>query len=292
MKMPFCRLDTTVPVFVGSLLALVAWFACLPTAQASILNFDIFDDTEPLYQEDFPEGFAINQEYGDNVSGPTQVATNGTTEFNYGEGGEGFTPNVFVGYGPSSIFTGGPNLWRYDYGDLTRVLYQGSTNTGVGNDYDFLDIVFYAEPGYDVVLYEFDLGGWFESDYTINAVTVYDGVPFPFLTPTNDIFEATDVLVKGAGPDSTHIDFGGTPLTAHVVWLRIDATNLGATSELIGIDNIRFGQAENGNPDEPPVDLGAIADALQPAEVPELASIVIWLGGLTCAAVAAQRRSA
>ncbi|MGH9718628.1 MAG: hypothetical protein ACRD8O_00315, partial [Bryobacteraceae bacterium] len=75
--------------------------------------------------EDYPEGFAINQEYGDRVTGTPDV--NGTTTFHYLFGAEGFTPNVEIGYGPTAIFTGGPTLWRYDYGDLQRVLFQGST---------------------------------------------------------------------------------------------------------------------------------------------------------------------
>jgi hypothetical protein len=270
----------------------VAWACCLcaSPAWASILTFDIFDD-EYASTENFPEGFGINQEYGDGVNSASQIATNGTTTFEYGVGVEGYTPNVTASYGPFSIFTGGPSLWRYDYGNLERVLYQGSTFTGIGNDYDVLDIVLVADPGYDVVLYDFDLGGWFETDYTINAVTVYDGVPFPFITPTNQISETFDVDVAGAGPASTHFDFGGSPLTAHVIWLRIDANNLGATSELIGIDNIRFGQVENDTPDQPPVDLADIDAALQPAEVPEAASFLVWLGGLCCVGLVGKRRT-
>src|SRR5678815_734447 len=89
-------------------------------AKATILTFSI---TDPVYpNEQYPEGFAINQEYGDRAAGSPVV--NGTTTFEYAFGSEGFTPNVTVGYGPSSIFTGGPSLWRYDYGDLDRILYQ------------------------------------------------------------------------------------------------------------------------------------------------------------------------
>jgi hypothetical protein len=291
-KTLFDTIDLDTKIVAWAFIALLALFAATLPARASILTFDIFDETNPLYQENFPEGFGINQEHGDRIDSASQLATNGTTTFDYGVGAEGYTPNVTVDYGPFSIFTGGPSLWRYDYGDLERVLYQGSTATGVGNDYDILDIVFVADPGYDVVLYGLDLGGWFQTDYTIKAVTVYDGVPFPFLTPTNDIYEATDVLVAGAGPASTHVDFDGTPLTAHVIWLRIDASNLGATSELIGIDNIRFGQVDNGMPDQPPVDLAEIDAALQPAEVPEVASLVVWLGGLLCATLVSQRKTA
>ena len=41
----------------------------------------------------------------------------------------------------------------------------------------------YAAAGYDVVLYGFDLGGY-QGDFTIEGVEVFDGIPFPFLTPS------------------------------------------------------------------------------------------------------------
>jgi hypothetical protein len=291
MKTLFSTINLETKIVAWAFIVLLALFAAALPARASILTFDIFDETAYHVSEHFPEGFGINQEYGDRiVDGTPQTATNGTTTFQYGGDGDNYTPNVTVSYGPFSIFTGGPSLWRYDYGDLERVLYQGSAFTGVGNDYDILDIVFVADPGYDVVLYDIGLGGWFQTDYTINAVTVYDGVPFPFITPTNQIYEAFDVSVAGAGPTSTHFDFGGMEQQAHVIWLRIDASNLGADSGRIGIDNIRFRQVENGNPNEPPVDLAGIEAALQPAEVPEVASLVVWLGGLLCATLVSQRK--
>ena len=260
------------------------------TARASILTFDISDDAYAS-TGNFPEGFGINQEYGDRISGASQIATNSTTTFGYGVGVEGYTPKVTVSYGPFSIFTGGPELWRTDYGNLERVLYQGSRFTGVGNDYDVLDVVLVADPGYDAVLYDFDLGGWNKTNYTINAVTVFDGVPFPFITPTNQIYDQANVAVAGSGPASTHIDLTSLSLTAHVIWLRIDANNLGATSENIGIDNIRFGQVTNDTPDQPPVDPSEIDAALQPGVVPESASILVWLGGLSCIGLAGKRRT-
>ena len=221
-------------------------------AKATILTFSI---TDPVYpNEQYPEGFAINQEYGDRVAGSPVV--NGTTTFEYAFGSEGFTPNVTVGYGPSSIFTGGPSLWRYDYGDLDRILYQGSTFTGIGFDYDYLAIEFQADPGYDVLLYGFDLGGWFHTDYTINGVAVYDSYLNLFFPENNRIFYDQNALVRGDGPDHTSYTFG-TPLRGNTITIFIDANNLGAQSELIGLDNIRFGQD------------------LTPAAVPEPASL--WL---------------
>src|SRR5262245_40849633 len=102
-------------------------------AHATILTFDLLD---PIGS--YPEGFGIQQEYGDGVTATSGRNSSGYS-FSYGVGAEGFTPNIDVLYGPASFFTGGPSLWRYDYGDLTNVLYQGSDGP-VGNDYDYLSI--------------------------------------------------------------------------------------------------------------------------------------------------------
>lgn len=228
-------------------------------AHATILTFDIRDPGQYPFSEDFPEGVPQGQfaGYGNHVSGPT--ALNGSLQFGYGVGAEGYTPNVTVQYGPFSIFTGGPQLWRYDFGDLDRVMYQGSTGA-VGNDYDHLDIILTAAPGYDVVLYGFDLGGWFRTDYTIASVIVFDGQPFPFLTPTNQIEILTDVLVQGS-QGHTSISFA-TPPRGHELWLRIDAGNLGDLSENIGIDNIRFGEAPTAQTVPEPAGLALVGAAL------------------------------
>ncbi len=218
---------------------LLAIVACGRTADATILTFDIFD-VEYSSSEDFPEGFSINQEYGDRVTGPMATATNGTTDFFYGEAGEGYTPNVTAHYGPTSIFTGDPSLWRYDYGDLTRVLYQGSTAQPIGTNYDYLDIRLTADPGYEVVLYGFDLGGWFQADYTINEVAVFDGgASLDPMAPR--LYSDPMALVAGVGPAHTTYSFA-TQLRGNSLSLLIDARNLGDFSELIAIDNIRFGQ--------------------------------------------------
>ncbi len=120
------------------LIALLTGFlsGTVSPAHASILTFDITDLSDPaLYpvSENFPEGFTVDQTYGDRVISTS--VTVGNTKFEYGNDTEGFTPNVVVEYGPYSIYTGGPSLWRYNYGNLVRVLYQGSTYTGLGNDY-------------------------------------------------------------------------------------------------------------------------------------------------------------
>ena len=260
------------------LLCLVTWVGLVGAAslsKASIATFDI-TDPNPLYAgtEMFPEGYGLSAmtDYGDRVTSTSM--SHGTSTYGYGVGAEGFTPNVTMDFGPFSLLSGGPELWRYDYGDLTRVMYQGSRGS-VGTNYNVLQIVIKADPFYDAILYGFDLGGWNQTDYQIDAVVVYDGIPFPFLTPTNDIYKATIVNVNGSGPSHTTFDCGAG-LRAHEIWITIDANNLGDVSEYIGIDNIRFGQVER-------------TDGTS-GEAPEASSILIWGGIAACSAIYARRR--
>lgn len=242
--------------------------------RGSILTFDIFDASDPrLYpvSEDFPEGYGVDQQYGDRVTSASQ--TIGPTTFEYGENGEGFTPNVVVEYGPGSILTGGPSLWRYDYGDLVRVLYQGST-VGNGTNYNYLLITLRADFGYDALLYGFDLGGWFQSDYEINSVSVYDAQFNGFFPELNRVFHDPGATVLGAGPTHSSYVFN-TPIRANVISILIDSNNLGDTSEFIAIDNIRIGQDIDPDPD--------------PAPVPEPATALLMAAGLGALALRARR---
>ena len=263
-------------------------------AMATILTFDIVDPTDYAVSENFPEGVGVGDSpnpldgYGSFVTSGSGLHANGTTTFGYGEAGEGFTPNVRVDYGPFSIFTGGPELWRKDYGDLERVLYQGSRGS-VGNNYDYLDIVFTADAGFEVELYGFDLAGWFMSDYVIRGVSVYDGIPFPFLTPTNQLDAQANVDVQGAGGTHTTVTYA-TPLRAQQIWLSIDATNLGDLSENIGIDNIRFGQRENAANNRP-LPAPNLEDLPDRVSVPAPGGLLLGLGALALA-LGARRRVA
>lgn len=308
-------------VAAGALASLAATAALTTSrpASASVLPFEVFDSTLGAPYNDpgvpptrpgygYTEGYRVPEDYGDNVTS-TEVFVGPDRVYQYGIGAEGSTLNVSASYGPFSIFTGGPELFRGGYGDLNGVMYQGSRfppppDPAIGNDYSNLDIVLAADPGYDVLLYGFDLGGY-QDNYTINAVTVYDGVPNALFTPTNQAFEELNVLVEGASQTS-HTTFdetrfatsgsimhaGGGPIQSHLIWIRIDSSNLGALSENIGIDNIRFGQVYTGNMDLP-IDPGAIDDALQPplaGAVPEAASAIVWLVGGGAAALVSVRR--
>jgi hypothetical protein len=290
-------------------LGLVLGFA--KPAHATILTFEVFDPDpfflngnfnnqavdphlDPSYG--YPEGFrldgyfntAASGLYGSRV-GSTDVTADNGVRFLYGIGAEGFTPNVRAYYGPYSIFTGGPTLWREGYSDLDGVLYQGSAlgNPPIGTDYNILDVVLVADAGFDVQLFGFDLGS-FGADRTVGAVEVFDGVPFPLLTPTNYLF-GPETNVDVLASMSTHIDFGGTLLQSPVIWLRINANNLGADSENIAIDNIRFGQIASNNPGTlDPADIDAAFVSTE--AVPEPASAVLCLVGGVFAGIGFRRR--
>jgi hypothetical protein len=195
----------------GGLLCVVLALALgIGPAEATILIFD-----ERLPDTPTSNNVLVPQAYGDNVAGSPQGG------FTYGLNGEGFTPNVVVGYGPPSVL-----MWTTDYGNLTNVIYR---QTG-----GILDLTLTADPGYRVLLYSFDMAGWLKTDYTINAVQVFDGA-------NSSLFGCFSCAIEGT---SGHTAFSfSDPLTSQVLRIHFDATNLGGLANNIGLDNVRFGQA-------------------------------------------------
>jgi len=232
----------------GALSAVSLWNGL---AHATILTFDISDSTlaDPPYVGGFPEGYGTGfsfpfsplNGYGNNVAGPTGMNVNGTTSFSYGVGTEGYTPDVTAEYGPGGFISGAPVLWREGYGDLTNVLEQGGA-------WNTLSVDLVAASGLDVLLYGFDLGGY-QGDITITGVEVFDGMPFPFIFPTNQIFSDYGIANSGVtvpGPGGGALSYAfSTPLRSNRIVIRISTTepiSLADQHDLIGIDNIRFGQ--------------------------------------------------
>ncbi len=161
-------------------------------SHATILEFDQMRALGAVVP--IVSGNDVPQDYGDRVAGTFQAVPGGT--FTYGEAGEGFTPNVVVEYVSSGPAGGNDvSLWQDSYGDLMNVVFGNqSSNT--------LNVRLTSDAGFNVLLHGFDLGGWPNTDYTINAVRVLDG--------GSELFSQSDVRVEG---DST----GATP---HVVRLR------------------------------------------------------------------------
>ena len=240
------------------LLLLVLLSSGLPaTGRATILLFDqirVGGSIVPTIS-----GNSLPQDYGDNATGPSVSAPGGS--FTYGEAGEGFTPNVVADYFTTAN-SPGSSLWADSYGDLTNVLFGNQNSLS-------MNILLTADAGFDVLLYGFDLGGWPNADFTINAVSVFAG-----MTP---LFSQSNVLVQGdaVGPGHTVFDFGSA-LVGNSLLIQIDYSNLlGGQQDNIGIDNIRFGQ-----------------DPLPQATVPEPSTLWLLLSGAIAAMAVSRRRTA
>lgn len=202
----------------------------------------------------------VPQDYGDRVTGSPMAVAGG--DFTYGNNGEGFTPNVVAEYSSANRVA----LWTVSYGDLVNVMF-ATVESGLAPT--AMNVRLTADPGFEVLLYDFDLAGYPQADYTIDAVTVYSGV-----TP---LFSQSNVLVEGnlTGPRHTPFVFA-TPLRGPEILIEIDFSNIAVgAQDNIGIDNIRFGQ----DPSE----------AL-PEEMPEPAALPLLLSALGVLGFAARRK--
>lgn len=205
-------------------------------SDATILQFDQIREGGVVVPT--ISGRGVQQDYGDRVQGATMNVAGG--QFTYGEAGEGYTPNILVDYFTATASPSNPgvSLWENGYGDLTNVIF-GSNHS------QSLNVRLSADSGYQVQLYHFDLAGWANLDYTINAVTIFGN--------SVALFSQDNVLVEGDsnGPRHTVFDFAA-PLTAQELLIQIDYSNLaGGQHDNIAMDNIRFGQT----PPPPPVPL-------------------------------------
>jgi len=225
-------------------------------AGATILTFDgTAFPNEPVGNSDPLEGATIDDGYGDRVTTLTQ----NSGAFVYGVGVEGFTPNVVARY--DSIPGANLGVWRFDYGDLVRVLF--ANNGGI------IQLQLFADPDFDVQLYGFDLGGWNRTDYTINSVTISE-----IFGPDTVLDSQTNVAVEGDGTGPGHSTFGFAPLQAHFLQITIDASNLDPDF-VIGMDNIRFGQVQRESP---------------AVETPAPPALLAVLGGLALLPLIGRRR--
>ena len=151
-------------------------------ASATLLTFDQARNATGTQVVPIQAGANVPQDYGDRVTGSPMTVPGGA--FTYGNGGEGFTPNVVVDY-----FSGNRvSLWTTGYGDLENVLFAGQ---GANS----LNLRFTADAGYEVLLFDFALAGWPTSDYTIDAVTVTGGGATLFAE--NDVPVQGDAMGRG-----------------------------------------------------------------------------------------------
>ena len=211
-------------------------------AHATILLFDQQRDTATqTVVGPTTSGGRLPGDYGDEVTSSLIAVSGGF--FSYGDGGEGFTPDVVVDIFTSTAVAGDPGarLWQAGYGDLLNVVY--GQGPGIGGSPE-LFVRLSAASGYAVDLYGFELAG-FGSDYTIAAVEVLAG--------SLALYSAANVLVEGdaSGPGHTSFAFAG-PLSAAELLIRLDLSNIpSGIQDNIGIDSIRFGQTPPGTVPEP-----------------------------------------
>jgi hypothetical protein len=213
--------------------AAVALGAIAMPAQATIL---VFDQERSLGTQSVvsptSSGGLLPPDYGDNVTGPSMEVPGGV--FTYGEGGEGFTPDVTVDIFSAGATAADPRarLWQNGYGDLVNVVFAEGPGTAGA---PMFNILLRASAGFSVGLYGFDLAG-FGSDYTIARVEVLAG--------TTSLFSATNVLVEGDAFGAGHTSFNfPTPLSASELLVVLDFSNLASgVQDNIGLDSVRFGQ--------------------------------------------------
>mgnify|MGYP003679137947 CR=1 FL=1 len=208
------------------------------SASATLLTFDL---------DNIGNFVNINQNYGDRVTALSDAIGS------YGELGEGFTGNVVADFG-----TVDPALWTTGYSDLTNVFFDDADSQGP------LELVLTADAGFSVQLFDFDLGA-FGADRTVTSVRVTN--------ENNDLlYESLGDTISGA----THSDYTFTsPLVGQSLRITIDQIALGASSDDVALDNVRFGQ---------------IVNVSQP--VPEPATMTLLGMGIVAMAARSRRRKA
>jgi len=145
--------------------------------------------------------------------------------FQYGSD-YGWTPSVVVDYQAD----GAPTRYRWwdEYSDLTGVAYYEVDMTSE------ISVILLADAEYEVELAGFDLGS-FAGELLLRSVSVMD-------LSGAILFQELDVMVPEADSEE-HLRFCQIPpLSGRQLAIVVDVGGLGARSDELGIDNIRFGQ--------------------------------------------------
>ena len=251
---------------------LAAMLAAIP-AHATVLTFNACGGGAGTAVEGNRCRYAtINPLYGDNVTGPSM---NGG-RMQYGESGEGWTPNVSVDYGPDSSAIRG---WDNNYAGLWTVLW---TEDRSGQ----LTLRMTAEPGYQVAFFGLRIGGY-----------IFNQGPWPLVIGSLALtdsgggtpWSASNVPITQDGPYS--IWFGTPLLSAAGGWIefQMDVRNLptgNANRESIGIDLVQFGQIVAGSTQT----LTATQYRDAAAAVPEPGTMPLLLLGMAAIGCLARRR--
>lgn len=206
-----CRAQRTVNRCILALIcaALVSMSAQTSRATGLIFSFDYCGaGTTPGTCNPAANNNSIVDEYGDRVGAASQPLVpsddfGGTDWYNfyYDEQGEGFTPNVAVGYFPDpTLIPNSPRFRYYDSsGDLTDYAWPDASYPGPAN----WAMTFTADPNVDVRIdslqvTRFSPSGTSPADITIN---IFEGTdPNNFVTPL-------------WSSESTNVDPGAAPVT-------------------------------------------------------------------------------
>jgi len=189
-----------------------------PAAHATVLTFDA----------NLGYGAAIPQDYGDRVV----AATMG--DYSYGNEG-GWTPNVQTTYATENVNTA-VTYYGDSFNDLTGVANNESADDQSDTGFS---VTLTADPGYEVLLYGFDVGNW---DYMALSV------PISVTALAGQVlYDARIYLPDRTGPHAA-VDFSGQPLVSERLTIHVDIGQLEpagwypAAADSFGLDNIAFGQ--------------------------------------------------
>ena len=211
---------------------LVAILACMMSAKASVLTFDV---------EGLGNNTALPQNYGDYVTS-TSMWT-----YTYGEAGEGFTPNVSVEYigGAGGSYAEDLTFWATDFGDLVNV---------VENEDDaerWTIIRFTADEGCQVVLHSMDMGNYLSSGILIDSIAITN--------ESGTVLFQTNNFVLGANyTGHASINFGA--VTGQVLTLALDLQTADRDNDCVALDNIVFSQVGSASSGLPSITPTAVID--------------------------------
>jgi len=189
-----------------------------PAAHATVLTFDA----------NLGYGAAIPQDYGDRVVAATMGA------YSYGNEGA-WTPNVETTYATENVNTA-VTYYGDSFNDLAGVANNEYADTWSDTGFS---VTLTADPGYEVILYSFDVGNW---DYMALSV------PISVTALAGQVlYDERIYLPDRTGPHAA-IDFSGQPLVSERLTIHVDIGQLEpagwypAAADSFGLDNIVFGQ--------------------------------------------------
>lgn len=221
----------------------MGFFAAASHATVLTFNMGAFDNqsVDALYQS-----------YGDRVGDPLFDSFN--PQFTYGAAC-GITPNVTVQYRSGTSFAVSQAPSQRRYGDLDNVIWKN-----FGGD-DILGVSLFADPGYEVQLFSFDLACLLNlnniplsENLPVRSVIVFNQmgtVLFRDPNPANGPIPIIPAIDGANNPTRKTYDFQaltGGPLVGTSLQILIDVGQIASKIDHYALDNIKFGQNPPGTP--------------------------------------------